>query len=104
VKSSYSILLVVAVAILLVGLVGLAISVNQQPENGGNHQSPFPPTSPSPQKPFSWATPYNDGYSDGYYGRTYDSSFAEAWGESGVDRYTTGYIEGSVDRKLEEQQ
>lgn len=117
-KNSYSILLVVAVTILLVGFVALGISQNQE--------SPIATsTSPPPQVPY---TPYFDsspsgmGYRDGYYGRPLSSPYYcdyEMYKRSGVthlltyddycasyrvatDEYTQGYIDGSIDRRVEE--
>ena len=124
-KSSYSILLIVAVAILLVGLVGLGISHNQEPPA-------VPPTSPPPQvqyTPHLDMSPYGTGYRDGYYGMPYSSPYYcdyELWERSysnlrdfsgnlvltyeeycegfqrDNDEYTQGYIDGSIDRKVEE--
>lgn len=123
-KSSYSILLVIAIAILLVGFVALGISHNQEPPIATS-------TSPPPQVPY---TPYFDssssgmGYRDGYYGNTYspyhcdykswEMSYSNLRDYSGNlvltyeeycegfqwdnDEYTQGYIDGSIDRKVEE--
>lgn len=117
-KSRYSILLVVAIAILLAGLVGLGISHNQEPPA-------VPPTPPPPQvqyTPHFDMSPYGIGYRDGYYGSPYSSPYHCDYGDyirSGVtdmltydeycagyrvdnDEYTQGYIDGSIDRKLGE--
>jgi len=125
VKSSYSILLVIGVVILVAGLVGLGISHNQEPPA-------VPPTPPPPQvqyTPHFDMSPYGIGYRDGYRGNAYASPYHcdyELWKRSygnlrdyggnllltyeeycegfqfDNDEYTQGYIEGSVDRKLEE--
>ena len=124
-KSRYSILLVVAIAILLAGFVGLGISRNQEPPT-----VPFTPSPPQVQyTPHLDMSPYGMGYSDGYYGNAYASPYHcdyELWERSygnlrdyggnlvltyeeycegfqlDNDEYTQGYIDGSIDRKVEE--
>jgi len=130
VKSRYSILLVVAIAILLVGFVGLGISHNQEPPT-----VPFTPPPPQVQyTPHFDSSPYGMGYSDGYYGNAYSTRSDDCdyyyWEKTFGDHrdfsgnllltyeeycrqiqddnerytveYTQGYIDGSIDRKMEE--